>query len=376
MNLKLKEELIEYLKDNGKTHSWVELYEMFPFKGKGLVRKKASDIVRKLYKVNISTENHIDSFISEASVKRVKIWDRADGTIGKSIQYDSQKQEELNKIKELKSELIEAIKGIKKPIFTIKEKETETGKTDLLAYEISLPDFHFGKATGETIEEQKLLFLNTVAVLIDRVKNLNIEQIILPIGNDILNSEGVRQTTTKGTPQHDNANWMLSFRTAWTAVIEAINYLSHFAPVQVICVHGNHDYERSFYIGELLAAYYENSTIVNVDNSFSPRKYFPYGNNLLGYTHGDSEKPHDLPLIMATEVPINFASAKYRAWRLGHLHKHMHDEYRGVEVTFLPSICGNDEWHNKMGYYSLRRAQGYIWSKTRGKEGYIQLNYE
>lgn len=370
----LRNELIEYLQVNGKTHSWVELYEMFPFKGDNISNKRKSDFVRNIYKRKLKTEHHAELFMAEAAVKRVKVWDRPDGTKGTSIQYEVAKQQDLEQIKELKSALIESIKTLKKP--TINKLARSTSEKIPVAYEISLPDFHFGKFTGETIEQQKRLFLAAIEELMRKASGFAIDRIILPIGNDLLNSEGLRQATTRGTPQHDNCDWKESFRVAWTSVLEAINYLSQFAPVHVICVHGNHDYERSFYIGELLSAYYSNSEIVVVDNNYSSRKYYKYGNVILGYTHGDKEKPHELPLIMATEVPIEFASSKHRAWRLGHLHKHMHDEYRGVSVTFLPSLCGNDEWHNNMGYQSLRKAQGYVWNKNSGLEGYIQINYE
>ena len=92
------------------------------------------------------------------------------------------------------------------------------------------------------------------------------------------------------------------------------------------------------------------------------------------FTHGDNEKPSDMPLIMATEQPEMFAATEFREAHCGHYHKEQVNEYRGVKVRFLPSICALDEWHKKMGYQSLRAAQAFIWNHDEGLEGYLQSN--
>ncbi len=81
-----------------------------------------------------------------------------------------------------------------------------------------------------------------------------------------------------------------------------------------------------------------------------------------------------MPLIMATEQPMLFAQTKFREVHCGHKHKEQVNEYRGVKVRFIPSICGNDSWHKMMGYEAKRTGQAHIWSKERGYEGYLQTN--
>ena len=44
----------------------------------------------------------------------------------------------------------------------------------------------------------------------------------------------------------------------------AINYLANTAPVDVIVVQGNHDYERMFYAGEYLRAFFKNDERVEL----------------------------------------------------------------------------------------------------------------
>ena len=92
------------------------------------------------------------------------------------------------------------------------------------------------------------------------------------------------------------------------------------------------------------------------------------------YTHGNNEKAADMPLIMATEEPLLFANAKFREVHCGHLHKEMVNEYRGIKVRFIPSICPADLWHKKMGYEAQRAAQAYIWSYKNGYEGHLQCS--
>jgi hypothetical protein len=243
-----------------------------------------------------------------------------------------------------------------------------------VVYEVSLPDIHYGKLSGLTLDEIEDQFLEVIKDLMIKAQGLNIERILLPIGNDGMNSEGMRQSTTKGTPQHDSAGWKETFRGYWRLIVKATDYLLCFAPVDIVVISGNHDYERMYYAGDVLAGWYRNHPNVTVDNSDSSRKYYMYGKNMIMFTHGDNEKPQDMPLIMATEQPEMFSKTEFRETHCGHFHKEQVNEYRGVKVRFLPSICPNDEWHKKMGYDSKRAAQAYIWNKFKGLEGYIQSN--
>lgn len=243
-----------------------------------------------------------------------------------------------------------------------------------VAYEISLPDIHYGKLHDHTLTQVEDQYMITVQELVQKASGLEIERFILPIGNDGMNSEGMRGTTTKGTPQQDSGGWKDTFRGYWQLMTTAIDYLKEKAPVDVIVVSGNHDYERMFYAGDVLAGWYRNDANVNVDNDYSSRKYYEYGKNMLMFTHGDKEKPADMPLIMATEKPEMFARTKHREVHCGHLHKEMVNEYRGIKVRFIPSICPNDEWHKQMGYEAKRTGQAYIWNKFKGLEGYLQAN--
>ena len=308
--------------------------------------------------------------INKKEVTSVKHWQTMKGESRFSVVTKPQASD-LTEFKEaFLEEMQQYIPEIVDPVYSFKIG-------DPVAYEISLPDFHYGKITGTSQEKANRIFLDTVKELHRKATGLNIERFILPIGNDGLNSEGYSRATTKGTPQHDSEEWQETFRGYWKLLVTAIDYLSSFAPVDVIVIQGNHDFERMFYIGEVIESWYRDSTIVSVDNSYESRKYYTYGKNLIMFTHGDKEKPANMPILMATEQPILFAKCKYREIHCGHQHREIVNTYTGgIKVRFLPSICPNDTWHKVMGYGAMREAQAYIWNKSKGCEGYLQVNLD
>ena len=307
-----------------------------------------------------------DNEIEESNVKSVKFWQNMGGDHRFSVVVKG----EDDLMTAAKKEIIELLE-CNSPIV---EGEYNAEFEDPISYEISLPDIHYGKEVGETLEQLEDEYMYRVKALISKANGLDIDRILLPIGNDGMNSEGYSRATTKGTPQQDCAEWQQTFVGYCGLMVRAIEYLQTIAPVDVIIIQGNHDFERMFYSGEYLRAYFKNSQGVNVDNAYDTRKYYSYGVNMIMYTHGDKEKSAEMPLIMATEQPMMFAKAKFREVHCGHLHKEMVNEYRGVKVRFIPSICKNDAWHKSMGYEAKRVAQAHIWNKSRGYEGYLQTN--
>lgn len=320
---------------------------------------------------NDSVITEFESYLLENGINRddvssVKFWQ----TMGGEQRFSVVTKNDRISMAEIKIE-IEEFAAIFSPTVYKQSAPFQDGD-DGVAYEISLPDIHYGKLTELSMDAVEEQFMSTVYNLVDKAKGLNIEKFILPIGNDGMNSEGMRLTTTKGTFQHDAVGWRESFQGYCNLMTKAIDFLKTKAPVHVIVVSGNHDFERMFYAGDVIKGWYRNDKNVVVDNSMESRKYVEYGVNMLMYTHGDKEKPSEMPLIMATEQPEMFARCPVREVHCGHLHKEMVNEYRGIKVRFIPSICANDDWHRTMGYSALRTGQAYIWSKTNGLEGYLQ----
>ena len=305
--------------------------------------------------------------LTQADVKSVKFWQNMMGEQRFSIVTHNAWHEMPN----MKDDLLDYIKNHSHKVPKVSYKKTK----DPICYEISLPDIHYGKITDEPIDTIEKHYIKAIMDLHKKADGLEIERFLLPVGNDGLNSEGMSRATTKGTPQQDNMRWRESFRGYWHLVTKAIDYLAQFAPVDVIVVQGNHDFERMFYAGEVLDAIYKNNKNVTIDNGLDSRKYYEYGINMIMFTHGDKEKTQELPLLIATEQPAMWSRAKVREVHCGHRHKEMLNEYMGTKVRFIPSICSNDAWHKTQGYVgTLRCGQAYIWNKTRGLEGFLQTN--
>lgn len=271
---------------------------------------------------------------------------------------------------------------------TIKAMQKHSPKYPKLKYpksepnllEINIADLHLGKLawdeeTGSNFDLNiaENVFDKTVDKLAIQAEPYNVDRIVFIVGNDFFNVDNSRNTTTNNTPQDEDTRWHKTFNRGLKLIVKQVDKLSGIAPVDIVIVPGNHDTERAFYLGEALNCWYRNSQDVSVNNQPKPRKYYKYGLNLLGYTHGNEEKVLDLPVIMASEVPQLWADTKYREWHLGHIHQKKEikwistQEHKGTVIRYMRSLSGTDAWHNKKGYINnVRAGEGFIWSKDNG----------
>jgi hypothetical protein len=239
--------------------------------------------------------------------------------------------------------------------------------------ELCLFDAHFGKLAhaeesgkDEDIKITTAKYKEAIKSLISRVNIDSVERILLPIGNDMINIDGISGLTTAGTPQTSDSRFYKIVRTVKNVLIETINELLVIAPVDVVVIPGNHDTQTMFMLGEMLDAYYHNCEEVNINNTPTFRKYYQYGNTGLQFTHGNEEPHQALGLIFATEKPELWADVKFRYCQVGHFHKSKKlnyvsvDGYQGFQVQIIPSLSGNDAWHTKKGYHSLKQAKAFL----------------
>jgi len=280
-------------------------------------------------------------------------------------------------LSDIKSDIMEELKNAAKPYPKL-SYSSNLDKPCLL--EINIFDLHFGKlawkeetGTNYDIKIAREVFMTCLHQLLEQSKNYNIERIVFPVGNDFFNVDNKSNTTSAGTPQDEDARWKKTFVRGRQLIIEAIDTLMKIAPVDVLVVPGNHDVERAFYLGDALECWYHKCPNVKIDNSPKIRKYYQYGNCMIGYTHGRDEKTFELPHIMASEEPKMWSETKYREWHLGEIHHKKEikwistEEFKGTTVRFMRSLSGTDAWHYQKGYVSsLRAGEGFIWDKENG----------
>lgn len=250
------------------------------------------------------------------------------------------------------------------------------------ALEVALFDVHFGKLslkeeTGDdcNLENTQSVFLKAVDDLLAQCSHYSLEEIVFPVGNDFLHINNAQNTTCHGTPQSTDRTMYKIFEIGMASLIQAIDKCILFAPVKMLWIPGNHDYDTSWFLAKCLQAHYNRCKNVQIDTTPTNRKYYKYGNSMIGFTHGDEESHRDLPLLMATEEPEKWASTITRHWHIGHTHKRKEtvhnaaDTYNGVEVRVIPSLSGTDPWHYRNGYTknkSGRAAEAYLWCKENG----------
>ena len=279
-------------------------------------------------------------------------------------------------IKKLRNELIKEIQSFAPKYPKFNYDKIKNGHL----LEINIFDLHFGKLcwgleTGDNYDTKiaSKRFLTAIDAIIKRSKGYDIKRIVFPVGNDFFNSDTRMNQTSAGTPQDEDVRWQKTFKAGRELLIAGIDLLSKVAPVDVVIVQGNHDWERSFYVGDVLSCWYHNNKNVSVNNQPTPRKHYKFGNCLISYTHGNNEKVADLPLLVASEVPKLWAETQFREIHIGHLHhkkeiKFMStNENKGMVVRYMRSLSGTDAWHNLKGYKgAIQACEAFIWCENEG----------
>jgi hypothetical protein len=207
-----------------------------------------------------------------------------------------------------------------------------------------------------------------VRIASDRVKNsiddmalelahYKIGRIVMPIGNDFMHFDSVRQQTAMGEHFLDSDG---RFAKVYTAALECLAYLVETAArvagrVDVLYVPGNHDTTSSYTLCVALAQRYRQWKGLSFDLGANPRKYITHGGVLIGFDHGHDCREAQYPLIFATEAREEWTRSTYREMQTGHKHQRWEKNYEGVVPTNgvlvrrNPSLSNVDAWHHKQG---------------------------
>ena len=130
---------------------------------------------------------------------------------------------------------------------------------------------------------------------------------------------------------------------------------------------GNHDPHQASMLTLALSAWFHNEPRVQIETSPSSFYYHRFGKVLIGSTHGDGAKLNDLPLIMATDAPHDWAAAEYRVWHCGHFHHDQLKEHPGCTVETHRTLAAGDAWHRHSGYRAGRDIKAIIYHRDFGE---------
>lgn len=241
-------------------------------------------------------------------------------------------------------------------------------------------DIHIGKLarsaeTGDdyTIEIATKRCLEGVDQLLLKAVGFGVERILLVVGNDCLHIDSPHRVTTAGTPQDTDGMWWEAYIAAKIMYIEIIDRLRKDYPLDIIYNPSNHDYMSGFYLADSLSSWFANCEGVNFDSSIRHRKYYTYGKNLIGLTHGDGAKENDTPMLMANEASQEWSRTDFHYWYLHHVHHKKKwkwadgKDYIGVTVEYLRSPSPADGWHDRNGYISPKAMEAFLHHKEKGQ---------
>jgi hypothetical protein len=274
------------------------------------------------------------------------------------IKNHNYKEPDEIKIQNTFAKLLEEYKNYL-PIYPIIER-TRNNDNHLLV--VSPADIHIGKLctsfeVGEDYNSQIAVKRVKAGIdgIIDKASGFNIDKILLIVGNDILHTDNTKRTTTGGTPQDTDGMWYDNFRDAFQLYIDVIEKLVMVADIHIQFNPSNHDYISGFFVAQMLETHFRHSANISFNCDISHRKYFTYGFNLIGSTHGDGAKAQNLPLLMAHEA-IEWSNCKHKYIYTHHVHHKISKDYMGVCVETLRSPSGTDSWHHKNGYQHAPKA--------------------
>jgi hypothetical protein len=244
-------------------------------------------------------------------------------------------------------------------------------------------DLHIGKK-GSKGESSNLVIdalHGAVEAICERAMVLGVDRIITTVGNDWFHVDNITGATSRGTPQHIDRHVFNLVGAGYDLAFQYIEWLRGLGfPIDVVVVPSNHDAMAMIGLGHALRIAYQNTPQVQVHHTDDARAYIKYGRNLLGFTHGHTANPANLPRYMADEAFRLWAECPFRYWITGHLHhaKHKQDlevDSHGVHILQGPSISLTDKWHEDNGWTLAQKAlAGYTFHAEYGHEDRMLAN--
>jgi hypothetical protein len=112
---------------------------------------------------------------------------------------------------------------------------------------------------------------------------------------------------------------------------------------------------------------------VNIDPL--SRKYIEWGQVLIGFGHGDSEKKK-IGSLMPIEAREAWGRTKYHEFHAAHFHSEKAvNEENGIIVRYVSSPTSTDNWHYESGYVgAVKKAQSFVWDKEFGLTDILHTN--
>jgi len=302
------------------------------------------------------------------SVKGVSTLYGADGEV--RGQWVKTKRDEEQRLQDL----LDAVQRIAEPFRGVSEPVVPPGATDtdlLCVYPFGDPHFGLYAWAQESGDDFDLDIAERVTVgAIDhlvRVAPSARSALILSVG-DTFHADSYENRTARGGHALDvDTRWPKVLSVGIRAYRRCIDRaLEKHEDVTFWSVPGNHDPHSAVMLAVCLAQYYEREPRVAIDTSPGKFRWHRFGDVLLGATHGESVKPHQMAAVMACDRAKDWGETKHRRIYSGHLHHDRTQEFPGVTVDTLRTLAAKDAWHAEHGYRSGRDMKCDVYHREHG----------
>ncbi len=315
--------------------------------------------------------NTVDDLVDEIlALRKIEIVKKAEGRRWRQVEKDAMRYNYFNET--VKKEFLD-IASKWKPASVKRTKVKSDGD---FAVVLSPTDLHFGKygwidEVGQhyDLEEARHRVLTKTEELLARLPSKP-EKFYVGVGSDWFHVDNDVGTTTAGTPQDMAGTPAQILMEGCDLARQHIDLLRAVSDVELLFMGGNHDRHTSIMLMMYLDAYYRDCEDVKVILSPEIRQYVTYGNNLIGFTHGDGKIMKKLNALMAHEQRSAWGNTANKLWFHGHLHHQQMREEGGCLVIQLPSLAGEDRYHSRNGYVMAKAGlSAYIIDKEEGLIG-------
>lgn len=297
--------------------------------------------------------------------------------------------------------ITEALEGSQRP-FKGTERHGESDGLGLLV--VDCADIHFGKLsvrseTGHTYNRDvaHARVVEGARSLVGKASSFGVHRILFVLGDDVLHVDNAQHTTTSGTRQDTEGSIFQMFKDAFAAFVEAIEECAKVADVDLIHVPSNHDWVMGWALSQAIAAWFKDHPNVHASSynmSERHRKYYRFGSNLIGLSHGDGAKESALYACMVTEAREHISDCKHLYWLLHHIHHKVRKttglktelrekDYVGmtvvssgaqttegqqIEIEYVRSPSPPDSWHDRNGFVNRQAVECFMYHPHEGQE--------
>lgn len=236
---------------------------------------------------------------------------------------------------------------------------------DIADLHMNLQSTLFSTGIEYNCEIAEKLFFYVIEDILTRTKTYKFKEIVFVIGGDMLNSDNINGTTTKGTAQNNELYYYDAYEQLCAMTVKAVDILKDLSEVNVVYIPGNHDEATGFKLAKFIDAWFRNDSMVNVDYKPLPRKYMAFGKTLLCFAHnGDIKK---IPALVSNEARKYWSYVDTVEVFLQHLHtEQVLLEENNIRIQRLPTISANSKWSVNKGYSSKRQCKSFIFDLEDG----------